>query len=115
MVAPVVTVTPDTLVGAARDLLRQHAIRHLPVLEDGLLVGIVSERDLLRATSQALPLREVMTRTVFVLSPGTSIREAARLFRDRRFGAVPVLDGRRLVGIVSVTDVLRVPAEQPRA
>jgi acetoin utilization protein AcuB len=47
-----------------------------------------------------------MTRTVFVLSPEDSIQHAARLLRDRRFGALPVLDGRSLVGIVSVVDVL---------
>jgi CBS domain-containing protein len=52
-----------------------------------------------------------MRRPVFVLSPDTSLRRAARLFRERRFGAMPVLEGRELVGIVSVVDVLKVLGE----
>ena len=106
MVTPVVTVTPDTRVGMARRLLRRAWIRHLPVLERSLLVGIVSDRDLREAGSEAVPVREVMTRPVFVLSPDTPIRAAARIFTQRRFGAMPVLKGRELVGIVSVVDVL---------
>ncbi|MBI2153539.1 MAG: CBS domain-containing protein [Candidatus Rokubacteria bacterium] len=112
MVKPVVTATPNTPAGTARYLLQQARVRHLPVLEKGLLVGIVSDRDLRSAAGETVPLREIMTRTVFVLSPDTSVRQAARLFRERRFGAMPVLDGRELVGIVSVVDVLRVLGEQ---
>lgn len=112
MVKPVVTATPNTSVGDARRLLEKSRVRHLPVLEGGLLVGIVSDRDLRSARTDTVPIREIMTRTVFVLSPDTSVRQAARLFRERRFGAMPVLDGRELVGIVSVVDVLRVLGEQ---
>ena len=112
MVKSVVTATPDTLVGQARRLLEKARVRHLPVLEGGLLVGIVSDRDLRSARDEAVPLREIMACTVFVLSPDTSIRRAARLFRERRFGAMPVLEGRELVGIVSVVDVLRILGEQ---
>lgn len=111
MVNPVVTASPDTPVHVARRLLREARIRHLPVLGRGLLVGMVSDRDLRDAPGEAVPLRGIMTPTVFVLSPDTSIRRAARLFRERRFGAMPVLDGRNLVGIVSVVDVLRVLGE----
>lgn|SRR5574337_1112846 len=111
MAKPVVTASPDTPVRVARRLLHAARIRHLPVVEGSLLVGIVSDRDLQGATDDALPLEEIMTRTVFVLSPDTSIRRAARLFRERRFGAMPVLDGRELVGVVSVVDVLRVLGE----
>src|SRR3972149_2676693 len=101
MVRAVVTATPDTLVGGARRLLKQARARHLPVLDGPLLVGIVSDRDLRSAPGEAVPLREVMQRPVFVLSPDTSLRRAARLLRERRFGAMPVLDGREIVGIVS--------------
>ena len=111
MVKPVVTATPNASVAEARRLLEKARVRHLPVLDGGLLVGIVSDRDLRSARSDSLPLREIMTRTVFVLSPDTSIRRAARLFRERKFGAMPVLDGREVAGIVSVVDVLRVLGE----
>ena len=108
MMKAVVTASPATSVTSARRLLRQARIRHLPVVDGGLLVGIVSDRDLRDAPDETVRLGEIMTRTVFVLSPDTSIRRAARLFRERRFGAMPVLEGRELVGIVSVVDVLRV-------
>lgn len=111
MVAPVVTATPETPVGEARRLLSEGRIRHLPVLAGDLLVGIASDRDLRQASSEALRLREIMSQPVFVLSPDTSIRQAARLFRERRIGAMPVLEGRQLVGIVSVVDVLRLLSE----
>ena len=111
MVRPVVTASPDTPLSVARRLLRQARIRHLPVLDGALLVGMVSDRDLRDARSETVPVGEVMTRPVFVLSPDTSVRRAARLFRERRFGAMPVLDGRELVGIVSVVDVLGVLGE----
>jgi acetoin utilization protein AcuB len=112
MVKPVVTATPNASVAEARRLLEKARVRHLPVLDGGLLVGIVSDRDLRSARDEAVPLREIMTRTVFVLTPDTSIRRAARLFRERRFGAMPVLEGREVVGIVSVLDVLRILGEQ---
>jgi len=111
MVRAVVTATPDTLVDEARRLLKQVRARHLPVVDGPLLVGIVSDRDLRSASSEAVPLREIMRRPVFVLSPDTSLRRAARLLRERRFGAMPVLEGRELVGIVSVVDVLKVLGE----
>ncbi len=111
MAKPVVTASPDTPVRVARRLLREARIRHLPVMERGLLVGIVSDRDLRAARGETVPLGKIMTRTVFVLSPDTSVRRAARLFRERRFGAMPVLEGRELVGIVSVVDVLRLLGE----
>ena len=111
MVRAVVTATPDTLVDEARRLLKQVRARHLPVVDGPLLVGIVSDRDLRSAPGGAVPLREIMRRPVFVLSPDTSLRRAASLLRERRFGAMPVLEGRELVGIVSVVDVLKVFGE----
>lgn len=115
MTRPVVTAQADTPVGGVRKLLKQAGIRHLPVLDGDLLVGIVSDRDLRQAPSEVVPVGQIMTRPVFVLSHDTSIRSAARVFRERRIGAMPVLDGRKLVGIVSVVDVLRVlEEEEPR-
>jgi acetoin utilization protein AcuB len=107
MTKPVLTATPETTVAEAHRILMDSWIRHLPILEDELLVGIVSDRDLVSAPDDSTPLRAIMRSPVFVLSPATPLKLAVRLLRDRRFGAVPVLDGRRLVGIVSVVDVLR--------
>ena len=114
MTAPVVTAEPDTTVRDARLLQRRSRIRHLPVLQDGLLVGIVSDRDLRGARDESAAVADVTTRTVFVLSPETSLRQAARIFRERRFDAMPVLRGRELVGMVSVVDVARALEERLR-
>src|SRR6266542_2913457 len=102
MMKPVLTATPDTTVAEACRILMDSWIRHLPILEDELLVGIVSDRDLRAVRDHATPLSAIMRSPVFVLSPCTPLKQAVRLLRDRRFGAVPVLDGRRLVGITSV-------------
>lgn len=107
MTSQVTTVAPDTSVEDARARMQRARIRHLPVLDGGLLVGIVSDRDLRDATDDAAPVSWRMTPTVFVLAPGAPLRQAAKLFRERRVGAMPVLSGRRVVGIVSVVDVIR--------
>jgi acetoin utilization protein AcuB len=104
---PVLTVSPEKSVSTARRLMREARIRHLPVVgDDRLLVGIVSDRDLREVANDAIPVGEVMASPVFVISPDTSVRQASRIFRERRFGAMPVLVGRDLVGIVSVLDVI---------
>jgi acetoin utilization protein AcuB len=111
MRCPALTAAPDTSIEAARRLMDEHAVRHLAVVEDGLLVGLVSERDLRDERDGARPLREVMVTTVFVASPEMPLRRAARILSKRRLGVLPVLRGRTVVGIVSVVDVLRAVSE----
>jgi acetoin utilization protein AcuB len=111
MARPVVTATPLTPVSEARQLMRAARVRHLPVLEGELLVGIVSDRDLRQTSDATVAVGAIMARPVFVLAPDTSLRTAARIFLQRRFGAMPVLDGRNLVGMVSVVDLLSVLGE----
>ena len=115
MVRAAATAVPDMPVGVAHALLREHRTQHLPVLDDGLLVGIVSQRDLLRAQSDSLPVRDVMQHTLFVLAPDTPVSRAARIFRDRRVPVLPVLDGRDLVGIVRAVDVLETAWDRAKA
>ena len=106
MTTAVETTTPETPVGTLRRRLEQTGIWRLPVLDGGLLVGIVSYWDLLRAESDALPVRELMTRNVFVVAPDMPLARAARQFRERRLPAFPVVQGRTLVGMVRAADVL---------
>ena len=106
MVAVDAMATPGTSVGEAHRLLREHGVRYLPVLDGDLLVGIVSLRDLLRAESDALPVRVAMSRMVFVVSPETRLSRAARIFRERRLPVLLVLEGRSLAGMLRATDVL---------
>jgi len=106
MERPRATVTPGTRVGEAHTLLREHRVRHLPVLEDGLLVGMVSQHDLLRSESDSLPVGAIMRSPLFVVAPETPISRVARMFRQRRVPVMPVLDGRELVGLIRAVDVL---------
>jgi acetoin utilization protein AcuB len=126
MKAPVVTVRPEVRVGDAAALMRQERIRHLPVVEDGGgLVGIVTDRDLRQVlfdpailggaappgAPEELRVREIMTWGVITVRPGSDVREAAYLMRERKIGALPVVDGGRLVGILTEDDVLRAVQE----
>jgi acetoin utilization protein AcuB len=116
-----VTVTPETTLPEAMRLTAQRGIRHLPVVEHGQLVGIVSDRDLKRAmASPATSLeahelrylldrarvREIMSAGVITIGPMMPIEEAARLMVQEKIGALPVTEAGRLVGIVTETDVL---------
>ncbi len=106
----------------AMDMLKEHEIRHLPVLKDGeKVVGIVSERDIKQASpspATALEIREIyylldkvkvkqiMTRRPYTVSPGTPVEEAALIMREKKIGCLPVVDEGKLVGILTETDIL---------
>jgi CBS domain-containing protein len=111
----------DTL-DLADDIMALDRIRHLPVLEDGRVVGVVSQRDLFRSALAAalgygekaqktllrtIRVKEVMSEPAITVSPGATIKEAARLMIEHKIGCLPVLEGHKLVGIVTETDILR--------
>lgn len=117
-----VTVSPRTPLVEAAYLLQRERIRHLPVVEGETLVGILTDRDLrlhLPSPVSSLTLwdvtyrlnqvtvGEVMTRAVVTVGAHRSIEAAARLMLDHRISALPVLEGGRLVGILTETDLLR--------
>ena len=121
MRTPVVTIQSDTTLPEAIRLAAQRGIRHLPVLEEGKLVGIVSDRDLKRAMASSatslevheltylldkVRVREIMARAVITITPLFPIEEAARLMVQERIGALPVTEAGDLVGIVTETDLL---------
>lgn len=114
MRSPVRTVDVTTPLADAYAQLHDHDIRHLPVLDDGALAGIVTDRDLRYATSALHPspfasdarVAEVMTANPVTAAPLDPVEEAAHVMRARRIGALPVVDGDELVGIVTVTDLL---------
>ena len=106
----------------AMDILKEREIRHLPVLKGGdKLVGILTETDIKQASpspATGLEIREIyylldkvkvkqiMTRRVFTVSSNASIEEAALIMREKKIGCLPVVDGGRLVGILTETDIL---------
>ena len=132
MSAPAVTITPDTPLQDALNLMHEHRFRRLPVVdEEGKLVGIVSERDLLYASPPPATLlsglglnhllaelqtKQIMTREVIATTPDTFVEDAARLIVENRVGGLPVVDeDGRVVGVITETDIFRAFIELYRA
>jgi CBS domain-containing protein len=104
----------DTLEAAAKKMWGQQT-GSLLVLDGEELVGIITERDILRATATGLKLdkvriSEVMTKDLISVDPGTSFRDAARIMTEKWIRHLPVLEGGKLVGIVSQRDLAGVLA-----
>ena len=119
----VVTLTPEQTLRDAVELLRSKHIRHLPVVEDSKLIGIVTDRDVKRATPSLLSgvdreeydrvldetkIAQIMTREPMTVTPETGLKAAVKVFIDRKVGALPVVSGSQLVGIITEIDLLRV-------
>lgn len=117
-----VTVPSTTAVVEARALMTRARIRHLLVVDNQRLVGIITDRDIrLNLPSPATSLSvwelnyllarvtvaELMTRSVIVVEPNRPARDVARIMLEHKIGAVPVLDGEQPVGIVTETDLVR--------
>jgi acetoin utilization protein AcuB len=107
MTAAVITVQSGSPPDEARRLLQRHRIRQLPVLRGERLVGIVTDRDLRSARgATATSVAALMTPKPLVVAPDAAVDEAARVLRSHKIGALPVVDRQRLVGILTVSDVL---------
>lgn len=109
MITEVITITPEKTVEDALQLMKLHSIRHLPVVENDKLIGLVTESSLrpyLFNDKLKLPLKEVMIINPIVIDPETSIDEAARLIYKYKIGGLPVVRQGQLVGIITVTDIL---------
>src|SRR5262245_5373207 len=128
MTKTVVTVKPHDTVRHARELLDKHRINQLPVVVNNKLVGIVTDRDIRDAYPSSVQflwskdiddfadtctIEEVMTYDVIAVDLHTSLREAAQRLRRRRFGALPVVDQEKLVGIITRTDLLDALLAEP--
>jgi len=122
MVSPVITLTTQAVIDEAIKLFQEKQIRHMPVLSlQGALQGMISERDILRylggvsesyeqrTTQGAIsqPVTQLMQPRVLTASAETDVRYIARLFVDRRVGAMPIVTAGKLVGIITRSDILR--------
>jgi acetoin utilization protein AcuB len=103
---------PGDSMSKALAIMREHSVRHIPVVHDGEVVGIVSERDLdtMRSRRDVDPhevtLREAMTAPVYTVSPDTPLAEVARAMADNKYGAAVIARGRRILGVFTTTDAL---------
>lgn len=123
MSKPVISITPDMAVQDALALFRKEHIRRAPVIQNGKLVGIVSDKDLLNASPSPvtslsvweinyliskIKVSEVMTRKVVTAQVDTPIEEAARIMADNKFGGLPVVEDGKVVGIITETDLFKI-------
>lgn len=104
-----ITVTPEDNLSLVRQKMDAGGFRRLPVVSAGRVVGIISDRDL-REHSGYLERTKVnvaMAERPITVSPGTTLEEAARILLERKIGGMPVIDDDRLVGIITISDVLK--------
>ena len=123
MSKPVITISPDMPINEALNLMKRDRIRRTPVVHDGKLVGIVSDKDLLNASPSPatslsvwemnyllskITVKDVMTRKVLTVNEDTPIEEAARIMADNKIGGMPVLRDSKVVGIITETDLFKI-------
>ncbi len=106
MTTPVETAHPEETVAAVREVFRRRRIRQLPVVAAGRVIGIVTDRDVRSAASDTATVDAVMTPNPATTTPAMPVEQAATILRERKVGALPVLEGDTLVGIVSESDLL---------
>ena len=122
MQTKIVTISASDTLSTVEDIMTLGHVRHMPVVRGGRLVGVVSERDLLRislshlnefgkdhrrAFLHAVEIELVMSAPPIVIGPGATVKEAARMMAERKIGCLPVLEDEKFVGLVTETDVLR--------
>ncbi len=111
-----ITIGRDQPLAIAHQMMRDHGCRHLPVLERGELVGILSQRDLyFLETIAGVDLREdkvddAMSPEAYSVAPNTTLEDVARVMAERKLGCAVVMERERVVGIFTATDALRVLA-----
>jgi CBS domain-containing protein len=122
MTREVVTLNASETLGLADDIMQLGRIRHMPVLSNGRLVGVLSQRDLFRAAISSMlhlrraaerrwlaeiPVRKAMSSSPITVKPDTSIREAVTIMAEKRIGCLPVVENEQLVGLLSESDCLQ--------
>ena len=123
MSRPVISVSPDSSINDVLAMFKKEHIRRAPVVKDGKLVGIVSERDLLNASPSSattlsiwelnyliskVKIKSVMSKKVITVNKDTPIEGAARIMADKKIGGLPVVDGDRIVGMITETDLFKI-------
>ncbi len=120
---PVISVSPETPIHDALAMFKKEHIRRAPVIKDGKLAGIVSERDLLNASPSPVTslsvwemnyliskvtVKQVMSKKVKTIDVATPIEEAARIMADSKIGGLPVIRSGKVVGMITETDLFKI-------
>ena len=123
---PVISINPDLPVVDALNLMKRERIRRTPVVKNGKMIGIVSDKDLLNASPSSatslsvwemnyllsrIKVKDLMTKKVLTVSEDTPIEEAARIMADNKIGGLPVMRADHIVGIITETDLFKILLE----
>lgn len=126
MSRPVICVSPEDPINEVLAMFRNEHIRRAPVMQEGKLVGIVSERDLLNASPSSattlsvwemnyliskVKIKNVMTKKVITVDADIPIEEAARIMADKKIGGLPVVSNGKVVGVITETDLFKILLE----
>jgi acetoin utilization protein AcuB len=126
MSRPVICVSPEDPINEVLAMFRNEHIRRAPVMKDGKLAGIVSERDLLNASPSSattlsvwemnyliskVKVKNVMSKKVITVDADTPIEEAARIMADKKIGGLPVVSSDKVVGVITETDLFKILLE----
>jgi acetoin utilization protein AcuB len=110
MAKKLVTIRRDATISDAINLMKQHSIRHLPVIEGGEFVGWVTEGDIRQAYLASLiedvTIKDIMIKDPIAVSPDANMEEAAELLYRHGIGGLPVVDRKKLVGVITVADIM---------
>jgi len=112
MMKDLITLRPEDTLTQVSEVFKTKKIHHIPVVEDGKLVGLVTTYDMWRKNVRhedydKIQIKEIMSKRLIKLEPDSKIGTAAELFLDNRFHALPVVDGEKLIGLVTTFDILR--------
>ncbi|MBC7540358.1 MAG: CBS domain-containing protein [Bacteriovorax sp.] len=102
----------DSFLGTIRDEMKKHNIRHVPLIKDHMIIGMISDRDLLRVESGGtflyLKAEDIMTTILVVAEEETPLAHIARVLLEEKISALPIIDkSHKLVGMISRTDILK--------
>ncbi len=126
MSKPVISINPEVTIVDALNLMKAEHIRRTPIIKDGKLIGIVSDKDLLNASPSPatslsiweinyligkITVEEVMTKNIMTVTEDTPIEQAARIMADNKIGGLPVMRNGNLVGIITETDIFKLFTE----
>jgi acetoin utilization protein AcuB len=123
MSKPVITISPDLPIAEAMNMVKIEHVRRFPVVKDGKLLGLVSDKDLLNASPSPvttlsiwelnyllnkITVSEVMVKNVLTVTEDTPIEQAARIMADNQIGGLPVMRNGGVVGMITETDLFKI-------